>query len=687
VKQRTAGRLAWSLVGLFIALSAVGLWLTVAGRGWEGAVDDLVFVPVLSVFAVVGALIVSRRPGNTIGWLFLIPVVLGSLAFLTESYSTYALELRANLPGVAWMAWLSSWAWIFFFMPLLVFLPLLFPDGRLPSGGWRPFAILAGAIIVTASVTFALAPGPLEATGIDNPLGVPALRGWVDVLEKGQFLPVLLLFGSAWALVVRYRRAERAVRQQLKWFLYGVAFMAIWFALSTLLLPLGLPEAVDSVVGAIAFLSLPIGAGIGILRHRLFDIDVVVNRAVVFAILAGLITAVYVGIVVGIGAAVGSRGNLFLSILATALIAVGFQPVRERARRLADRLVFGKRATPYELLSEFAERLGGAYSVEDVLPRMARLVAEGTGAARARIWLRVGSRVRASASWPSGNDAGDSLPLTGEELPALPEEDATFPVRDRGELLGALSVVLRPGEELTQTQEKLLADLAAQAGLILRNVRLIEELRASRQRLVTAQDEERRRLERNIHDGAQQQLVALAVKLRLVETLTQKDSPKAAAMAGQAKAELQQALEDLRDLARGIYPPLLADRGLPAAVETQARKAPLPVTVGSDGLGRYPQEAEAAAYFCVLEALQNVAKYAEATRAEVRLGEERGHLTFTVIDDGRGFDPATTPRGSGLQNMADRVEALGGSFEIESSPGRGTTVSGRIPVTKGEAAR
>jgi signal transduction histidine kinase len=250
-------------------------------------------------------------------------------------------------------------------------------------------------------------------------------------------------------------------------------------------------------------------------------------------------------------------------------------------------------------------------------------------------------------------------------------------------LLGALAVETSRREPLNPTQEKLIADLAGQAGLILRNVRLIEELRASRQRLVAAQDEERRRLERNIHDGAQQQLVALAVKLRLARTLAGKDGEKAEALLDELQGETQDAMENLRDLARGIYPPLLADRGLAAALEAQARKSPVPVEVDSDGVGRYPQEAEAAAYFCVLEALQNVAKYADATGVVVRLAEEEGRLLFSVTDDGVGFDPDRTPKGSGLQNMADRLEALGGTIRIVSSPGSGTTITGRIPVGGG----
>ncbi|HEV8565017.1 MAG TPA: sensor histidine kinase, partial [Actinomycetota bacterium] len=230
--------------------------------------------------------------------------------------------------------------------------------------------------------------------------------------------------------------------------------------------------------------------------------------------------------------------------------------------------------------------------------------------------------------------------------------------------------------------------LAAQAGLVLRNARLTEELRArlvelqaSRQRIVAAQDEERRRLERNLHDGAQQQLVALAVKQRLVESLVTRDPDKAAILLGELQSDTASALDNLRDLARGIYPPLLADKGLAAALESQAGKAAVPTTVEPDGIGRYPQEAEAAVYFCSLEALQNVAKYANASRVRIALREEGGTLAFTVEDDGTGFDPTTTPRGAGTQNMADRLSALGGTFEIRSAPGEGTTVLGRVPIS------
>jgi signal transduction histidine kinase len=335
------------------------------------------------------------------------------------------------------------------------------------------------------------------------------------------------------------------------------------------------------------------------------------------------------------------------------------------------------------VLSEFGERLAGSYATEEVLPRLARVVGEGVGAARSRIWLRVGGELRPVGEWPPGDHGGSSVQLAADGLPSFDGDDRAFEVRHQGELLGAITVSMSLREALTPAGENLLQDLAAHAGLILRNVRLIEELRASRQRIVAAQDQERRRLERNIHDGAQQQLVALAVNLKLARTLSAKDPDRAGEILDRLQTEAQEAMENLRDLARGIYPPLLADKGLAAALESQARKAVVPVVVEPNGIGRYPQEAEAAAYFCVLEALQNVSKYAEARAVTVRLGQADGDLVFTVTDDGKGFDPATTPQGSGLQNMRDRLEALGGSVEVVSEPGRGTTVTGRIPVAGG----
>jgi signal transduction histidine kinase len=268
-------------------------------------------------------------------------------------------------------------------------------------------------------------------------------------------------------------------------------------------------------------------------------------------------------------------------------------------------------------------------------------------------------------------------------------EGATLavPVRHQGELLGALSLRKPSAEPLTPSEDKLVRDLAAQAGLVLRNARLtaelvvrLEELQASRQRIVAAGNQARRQLERNIHDGAQQQLVAMAVKLRLANQLAGKDPERSQQLLDDLGGEMVQALDDLRDLARGIYPPLLSDQGLVAALEAQARKAQFPVSVDSGGVRRYPQEVEAAVYFCCLEAMQNAGKYADGAAMTIALDCGDEWLSFEAGDGGPGFDPATVPAGSGLTNMADRVEALGGQLEIASAPGEGTRISARIPV-------
>ena len=382
-------------------------------------------------------------------------------------------------------------------------------------------------------------------------------------------------------------------------------------------LPAAGNEAWDSViqnVAALSFVLIPITIGIAVLRYRLYDIDVVIRKTVVFAIMAAVIALVYVALVFGIGAVVGSTGSPVLSALAAAVVALVFQPVRTRARRFADRVVYGKRATPYEVMATFGDQLAGTYSSGDVLPRTARVLGEGVGAARARVWLWVEDDLREVAVWPE-DDAGEGR-----------EDDLTTEVRHQGELLGALSVAMPPSDPMDPSKEKLVRDLAAQAGLVLRNEGLttalkarLADLQAAQKRLVAAQDQERRKLERNIHDGAQQQLVALQVSQRLVGQLIDRDPVKAKEMLTQIQADTATALEDLRDLARGIYPPLLADKGLATALESQARKSAVPATLRTEAVGRYPQEIEAAVYFSCLEALQNATKYAQASQVAIDL--------------------------------------------------------------------
>ncbi|MDP9301047.1 MAG: sensor histidine kinase, partial [Actinomycetota bacterium] len=481
-----------------------------------------------------------------------------------------------------------------------------------------------------------------------------------------------------------YRGADGETRQQVRW----LAFVGVAFFVEFVIGVLGSGLTHDSnMLGNVMFLlwfitlvlGTPIACGIAILKYRLYDLDVVVRKTVVFGLLAAFITALYAVVVGGIGAIVGAKSSTVLSFAAAALLAVAFQPARDRARRLADRLAYGKRATPYEVLAEFSERMSESYATEDVLPRMAEILRAGTGASSAGVWLRVGSTLRPEAAAGKPLERAPTA-IEGDTVPEFSSEHAVE-VRHQGELLGALTILMPASDPMNPAKEKLVRDLAAQAGLVLRNVRLIEELRASRQRLVAAQDEERRKIERNLHDGAQQHLVALSVRLRLSEQLAGRDPAKAKEMLAALQVDTSEALENLRDLARGIYPPLLGDQGLAAALAAQARKSPVPTEVEADDVGRYEPDIEATVYFCTLEALQNVAKYAGASRASVRLARDDGHLTFEISDDGTGFDPASTGYGTGLQGMADRLEAAGGSLAVRSAPGEGTEVTGRVPVS------
>jgi signal transduction histidine kinase len=633
-----------------------------------------------------GSVIVSRQPRNVAGWVFLALGFLIVLEGLSQIMVFAAFRADTAIPLASVWAIAGEYAvYPIFLLPLLW---LLFPDGQPPSPRWR-WAVRAYLVAVgIASAAYVVTAGPLN-NFVDfgvlymNPLGASALSGIAPAITGiGGMVALILAIATIFGVRGRFKRATGDERQQLRWLVFVTTLALVLFVVtfsSGLIVEqvfhhpnpqIGRVDAFDLLYGLLAGLvvvGIPGAYLMAIFRYHLWDLDVVIKKALVFALVAGGLTVVSLGAVLVLPALIvgtGLNGTERTFFVIGVVIGTLFGPLRRLARRLADRIVYHTRATPYEVLTEFSGCVGSTYATDDVLPRMAQVLARGAGAASARVLLSVDGEQRVAASF--GETANGS--------------DFEVTVTHQGEELGALAVTMPANDPIDPAREKLVHDLAAQAGPVLRNVALIEDLRASRQRLVAAQDDERHKIERNLHDGAQQQLVALAVQLRLLEQSAGKDPERDRQLAARLGSQANAALEDLRDLARGIYPPLLADKGLPAALEAQSRKAAVATTVQADGIGRYPQEIESAVYFCVLEALNNVAKYAGASRATITLAQAVGHLTFEVDDDGAGFEVDRARGGTGLQGMADRLDAIGGAVTIVSTPGAGATVGGRIPI-------
>ena len=682
--------MAWATIALAtgLAIAAVGL----AFRNGSFSRDPFIYLLVggITTYAVVGGLLALRVPRNPIGWLLLIASLGLLLSGAMSEYAVYALVTApGTVPLGTFAAWVSTWTF-----PCVVGMPLvlvLFPDGHVPSRSWRwlPAALIASAVMAAIGTIFA--PGVLDVTtdvqpqnpyaitSLDTPLHVLA---WIGGLGLALFSILAVV-----ALIQRYRAASPEERQQVRWLASagiagGIALVAV------LVTSIGIQPGETRPLNDLAFLlfwlcigfGIPAAVGVATLRYRLYELDLVIKKTVVFVlvVIALMALAFVVGLIVT-NVATPQLHNERLILFVGLALGILVLPLFRLSTRIADRLVYGGRATPYEVLTEFGERMSDTYSTEDVLPRTAQLLASATGAKRATVWLSVGRELRCAAVWPADTTDATTIALDGDELPWLPADWATE-VRDRGELVGALAVDMPASDPIGPGRQRLVRDLAAQTGLAIRNVRLVEDLRASRRRIVATQDARAKSLERNIHDGAQQQLVALTVKERLLATLIAKDPARAQALAEELQTDTTAALENLRDLARGIYPPLLADQGLTAALEAQARKATIPTTVLADGVGRFSQEIESAVYFSCLEAMQNIAKYAHAATSTIRVADAAGHLQFEVTDDGVGFDPAMTTYGTGLQGIADRLAALGGALDVQSGLGSGTTLIGTVPV-------
>jgi signal transduction histidine kinase len=548
----------------------------------------------------------------------------------------------------------------------------------------------------------------------------PDYARWPVVLELVLFA---LIGGGAFA--ARYARVGAADRRRMKWLAWSATVSGgLAVALLGLHVLVDWPTHVGEVAAAVTGL-LPLSLIMASSKRFAPSIDPLLATSISLAGLTAVVVAVYLGIVLGLGRVPreNERTLLVLSMVAAAVAALLYLPAHNRLGGLAKRLVYGGRQAPDEVLRNFGSRMSRSIPLDELLLQMVESLRKTLALASAEVWAASGGKLERAVSDPdrphvriqitSAEEA--TVARAGVSGPAwvkiwLPEllsgrEDSILRVASithSGELLGMI-VVERPAdsEQFGMEDERILTELARQVGLTLHNVRLdsalqasldevrrqAEALQASRGRIVASADEARRRIERNLHDGVQQHLVALAVKVRLARQLAEKDPVKADQMLQELGGDLEDALQELRDLAHGIYPPLLADKGLPEALTSSARRSILPVEVRAAGIGRYSQELEAAIYFCCLEAMQNAGKYAGSeARVTIHIWEEAGGLLFEVADDGAGFDVRKMGVGAGFTNMNDRLGAIGGTLRVESAPGRGTKILGTIPLAERAAS-
>jgi signal transduction histidine kinase len=616
--------------------------------------------------ATIGALVVSRGNAAVPGWL-----LLGfSLFWAIGTYSYYLIGLIASdrldgglgagqtLIAIGDIAYvLAIWGLILLFMVV--------PDGSLPGGRWRVFPWAAGAAIVVWSaqtVWLATTVFDLDSwiarstlTAFDGASPGPGLW-WTTAVLTVITAPVLLL--AAWTLIRRYRNSGGETRQQLKWILLGGLTVLLWLAL-WLPTPRGaLWMAAQSLIPGLALATLAATFGLALFKYRLWDVDLVVRRSLVYGTLWLLIAAVYTAVAAGLGLFAGARFPVEVAILLTVVATLVFQPARRRLESLADRWVFGRRHDPVEALHSF-----GATAAEHPQPRdVATELAEVAATALRLQWVEV--------------EVGDSHPATeGRQRDGI--SVGSVPIRWGNETWGTLRYQTRPGGQLDPDNFALLETLVAQAALTISHTRLLA-------RMVDAQDAERRRIERDIHDGAQQDLAALIGQLGLAKERADGGAELNATF-DLLQTETRRILAGIRDLAQGVYPPVLRDRGLLAAIED--RRAHLPIKLRVNATPnmwalRFDPTVEAAAYFTICEALTNTVKHSGSDSVDITIDGTNESLHIDVTDHGGGFDPKRTWSGTGMTGMSDRIRSVGGELKVESIEGQGTVVRAEIHLTR-----
>ncbi len=636
----------------------------------ENSLEDLVLFVGFGMFALVGALLMAKRPDNLVGWILGTAAVIVGIFPASESYAAYVMTTRGRPDAIAvFGAWANGWYWLVLLALVYIYLPLLFPDGRLISRLWLPVASLPAVgiagIMVLASLTETF-EGQDVGYRIDNPIGVEGLAH-VEALPVFDVFLVVYAVGAVGAFVsvaIRFRRSRGIERQQLKWFLYAAA------PILTVPVADSLPGVVGGLLLVWLLLGLPAAIGIAVLRYRLYDIDLVINRTLVYGALSACVVGIYVLAVVALGALFQAQGNLAISIAATGLVATLFQPLRDRLQRGVNRLLYGERDDPYAVISRLGRRLEAALAPDTVLPTIAETIAQALKLPYAAILLKEGEGFRTAAAY--GSPRG---------------EPETFPLVYQRDEIGRLELSPRAaGEGFSQADRRLLEDLARQVEVAVHAVKLTTDLQHSRERLVATREEERRRLRRDLHDGLGAQLAGLNVQAGALRRLIPRDPDAADELVVELREELRSAISDIRRLVYDLRPPALDDLGLVEALHRLAERygsegGKLRVSVEApEGLPNLPAAVEVAVYRITQEALTNVARHARAQSCVVHLAVD-DDVGLEVVDDGVGI-PVERGAGVGLSSMRERAAELGGRCVVEPAPNGGTRVLVRLPLPK-----
>jgi signal transduction histidine kinase len=682
---RAAPWLGWSLCVLCLALAVASPILALLNGRTLGEIFLALDGPSIAglaietvSFSIVGALVASHRSENPIGWIFLAVGFFYGLLNAGEEYAIYTLLTNPSslLPLGAEFSWLAKWIWAPGLGLILVFLPLLFPDGRPPSRRWRLVGWLGGLSIGLICILIPIVLWPERGPALVRPGGYEeeveawrsAVLGWLFSLV----VPMMFVagLGAVISLLVRYRRAGGDERQQIKWFASAAAFSLVWIFVFGQSSFGGLPGAIVALTSLLVIPSVPIATGIAILRYRLYDIDLLINRTLVYGALSVSVVGLYILVVGSLGALLQVQGSLFASLLATGLIAVLFAPLRNRLQRAVSRLMYGHRDDPYKVLSGLGERLETTLAPNAVLPTIVESVAQALKLPYAAITLK------RSAEGESVKVAEYGKKGAGEPL--------VVPLSYQQETVGELILSPRsPGESFSKSDLQLLGDLANQAGVAAHAVRLTVDLQRSRERLVTAREEERKRLRRDLHDGVGPQLAALTLKLETARNLLSHD-PKTAALLAELSERARATVSDVRRSVHALRPPALDELGLvPALREGAAQYGQNGLHISMEApasLPPLPAAVEVATYHIAQEAMTNVVRHAGASNCSMRLtlDEEANVLHLEVEDDGRGLGE-DHKAGVGTHSMRERAEELGGRCTIEALPLKGTLVSAQLP--------